>query len=231
VRYSVPPPGPRLDEQWLRKQCETRSGPYLRPFSPNVTWRDAEVFLVGENPATPIRRGCMTFDKYWNSLTTNPADFAAAYSDARKERAGSADSSETSERRKTFERALGLNCLVTNVCSYPAFPGDDVPKEHRGAKGTGYEILSALLEMVQPRAILFHGAEAAKFARRKFKIKLDFMPCQRHKTPRRSRGTRVIRSYCSLPFTSAEHVVSEKMKWTDECSYSGTRSTRPCLCA
>lgn len=128
---------------------------------------------MGENPATPIRRECMTFEEYWNSLTTNPADFAAAYSDARKKRAGSADSSATSERRKTFEGALGLNCLVTNVCSYPAFPGDDIPKEHRGAKGTGYKILSALLEMVQPRAILFHGAEAAKFAKRKFKIKLD----------------------------------------------------------
>lgn len=128
------------------------------------------MFLVGTNPATPIDRDCMAFEDYWDGLTKNPDAFEANYRDALS---SSRRSTTTTERRRAFERALGINCLVTNVSAYPATRPKCIPAQHKGPNGTGYEILSALFQIAQPRAVLFHGADAAKFAKTKFRKELD----------------------------------------------------------
>jgi len=62
-------------EDRLREICHTDAGPYLRPFAPNPEWRTAQVFVVGTNPATPLRDEFESFDAYWRGLTVDPSIF------------------------------------------------------------------------------------------------------------------------------------------------------------
>ncbi len=71
------PTSPEADdfEVRLRELCNTAMGPYLRPFAPNTEWRSAQVFVVGTNPATPLRDEFASFDTYWHGLTVDPSVF------------------------------------------------------------------------------------------------------------------------------------------------------------
>lgn len=153
-------------EERLKKLCNTTSGPYLRPFSPNANWRKAPLFIVGENPATPLRDEFSSFDEYWQGLTRDPDIFLEKY--AFNHRGGT---SKTTGWVSQLTRLVGPGeCLVTNVCWYPSKPGLSVPKHDRSL---GPEYLGQLIEYCEPKVLFFHGNEACKFAENFFGTKVD----------------------------------------------------------
>ncbi len=111
------------DENWLRATCNTATGPFLRPFAPNPEWHESSVFVVGTNPATPLRDEFLSFDDYWRSLTQSPDDFQRVY--GLKHKAGQ---SKTTKRVAALLNYLSpLDILVTNVYAYPAPKPELIP--------------------------------------------------------------------------------------------------------
>jgi hypothetical protein len=94
----------------LHKLAYTTSGPYLRPFTRNASWRTARVFIVGTNPATPLRDEFDSFEAYWLALSCNPSDFEKVYLSQR-----TGKPSKTTMRIKRFESHLAdVGVLRTN---------------------------------------------------------------------------------------------------------------------
>lgn len=153
-------------EKELKAFCNQPTGPYLRPFAPNPRWQVASVFIIGTNPATPLREQFDGFDQYWTGLTQTPAIFLERY---RAEHGGSA--SKTTENVRKLEKALlPTNCLITNVSWFPAreFAGKarDMLPESR-------EWLSRLIGFCRPKVLFFHGSWARKFAFKTYRVSLD----------------------------------------------------------
>lgn len=146
-------------EHWLKQLCHTASGPYLRPFAPNPNWKQARVFIVGTNPATPLRDEFSSFSHYWDALTCDKAAFDAIYLPKRDGKA-----SRTSERATRFEQALGkLSVLRTNACALPSGRWGDLPgATRRQFLEQGREVLDALVKICRPRVILCHGKPAVE---------------------------------------------------------------------
>src|SRR4051812_11844799 len=63
------------DELWLKSKCRTDAGPYLLPFEPNSTWKQATVFIVGLNPIESFRHEFASYDHYWHALTKDVEEF------------------------------------------------------------------------------------------------------------------------------------------------------------
>lgn len=157
-------------EAWLRKACQTADGPYLRPFAPNPYWKSARVFVVGTNPATPLRKEFASFEKYWEALTLDKAAFEAVYLSKREGKA-----SKTSIRAARFEQALDpLPVLRTNACALPSIRWGDLPTstQHRYL-AQGKDVLHALVEICRPSAIVCHGKAATDVISSLFSVPLD----------------------------------------------------------
>ncbi len=143
----------------LKDWCNTENGPYRRPFAPNIDWESATVFVVGTNPATPMRDQFGTFEEYWRGLTEDPDLFLCRYRAAH-----SGGTSRSTANAKHLIESLGpLNVLVTNVVWYPVAKKGDIPgKEWE----FGSEWLMKLVEHVQPKAMLCHGKDAETFGKK-----------------------------------------------------------------
>lgn len=142
----------------LKSWCETPLGePFLRPFAPNADWKGAEVFIIGTNPATPLRDEFPSFNAYWNGLTVDRQLFDKEY-----ERKHGGGSSMTSVRVGDLVKALRpINCLVTNASWIPA----SSPKSISGAQWKqGTECLKALVRYCRPKVLFCHGSKARAFA-------------------------------------------------------------------
>lgn len=146
-------------ESQLRRLSNTSLGPYLRPFTPDARWRDARVFVVGTNPATPLRDEFGSFDAYWDALTSDPAAFEAVY---RAQRGGK--SSRTAGRIECFAAPLkDAGVLRTNAAALPSGRWKTLsPNVRREQLVLGQEILRALVEICRPLAILSHGQEGVQ---------------------------------------------------------------------
>ncbi|WP_312165396.1 hypothetical protein [Massilia timonae] len=157
-------------EAFLRESARTASGPYLRPFTPAAGWRTARVFVVGTNPATPLRDEFASFDEYWHALTTDPASFDAVY---RAHRGGK--SSKTTARIARFEAPLrDVGVLRTNACALPSRRWLDLrAAERRSQLENGLLVLRALVAICRPAAILAHGSEGVRAVSRLFGVPLD----------------------------------------------------------
>ena len=142
-------------EAWLKKECNTASGPYLRPFTPNKKWCDAEVFVIGSRPATPLRDEFDNFDEYWKELTLCSKRFNDVYS--REHNTG--ESKTTGNRRiLTGHRHLrNVNVLVTNVCWVPVKGTKRLSKPEIKL---GKERLERLYDHLQPKIIFAYGQPA-----------------------------------------------------------------------
>lgn len=153
-------------EAQLREICDTPSGPYLRPFRPNAAWKNATVFIVGSNPATPLREQFRSFDEYWDSLTRHPAVFDKAYAAARD-----GEDSKTTKRVKELCSGLqGVNHLVTNAAPYPIAHDERVPSAQWNI---GEQIFTLLLSQCEPQAIFAHGSKAQRLVEQVFGVSLD----------------------------------------------------------
>lgn len=154
----------------LRRLAQTTSGPYLRPFTPDAAWRSARVFIVGTNPATPLRDEFGSFDEYWHALTCDPAAFNAVYLAKR-----SGKPSKTTARVKCFEKPLtGMGVLRANACALPSRRWSELSAgERREQLRIGLQILRALVEICRPTAILAHGKEGVRAVSTLFASPLD----------------------------------------------------------
>lgn len=152
----------------LKNACETETGPYLRPFVTNRNWNKAQVFVIGTNPATPLRDEFDSFEDYWNSLTKEPARFEEIYSAQHT----SGASKSTRRSRFLLEQLQPLNVLVTNAMIYPAKRPKYIPnKAYQRTIGIGSFMF--LSSVCKPRAILFYGSEAIRLCRTALGIDLD----------------------------------------------------------
>ena len=159
------------DERWIKSKCHTTKGPYLQPFAPNPSWRNAEVFIVGLNPITSFREEFDSFDHYWQSLTSEPELYEKTQQ--AKYLKQEAARSRTSLRIAELTKHLSpLNTLVTNVFSYPSTNPSLIPQQYR-REPVHERIISRLLVVCKPKVLLFHGAEARKFASMYFSVQLD----------------------------------------------------------
>lgn len=157
-------------EAFLRQLAETASGPYLRPFTPDAAWRQARVFIVGTNPATPLRDEFASFDVYWHALTRDPASFEAVY----RARHGGKTSKTTARigRFATPLRSVGV--LRTNACALPSERWSDLAAPERRAQlANGLLILRALVAICRPAAILAHGKEGVRAVSQLAGVALD----------------------------------------------------------
>jgi hypothetical protein len=157
-------------EALLRRLAHTPSGPYLRPFTPDTNWRTARVFIVGTNPATPLRDEFGSFDEYWHGLTCDPTAFEAVYLAKR-----SGKVSKTTARAKRFEAPLsGTGVLRANACALPSRRWSELPAGVRREQlENGRQILRALVEICRPAAILAHGKEGVRAVSTLFATPLD----------------------------------------------------------
>jgi hypothetical protein len=152
-------------EEWLKDICNTASGPYLRPFAPNRKWREAEVFIVGKCPATPLRDEFESFDAFWESLTRLPDDFYRVY---RKKHKGG--ESNTTGRINLLKGLLHpLSVLVTNATPYPA-----CGRLTAWERQIGQIVFEQLVLTARPRAYLFHGGPALGLANDFFRLDLSW---------------------------------------------------------
>lgn len=159
------------DEDWIKRKCHTAKGPYLQPFAPNPNWRNAEVFIVGLNPVTSFREEFDSFDYYWRALTTEPELYERTQEVKylKQEPARSRTSLRISE---LIGHLAPLNTLVTNIFSYPSTNPSLIPQRYK-REPVHERIISRLLVACKPKVLLFHGAEARKFASMYFSVKLD----------------------------------------------------------
>lgn len=149
----------------LKTECRTASGPYLRPFAPNPAWDSAEVFIIGENPATPLRDEFDSFDQYWEGLTADPAVFQRVYRGFH-----SGGSSKTSSLVSLLIEALApVNVLVTNVSWYPASRFKHIPRWEKRRS----DRLDDLIAHCRPKVLFAHGRRARKFVSKRFGATLD----------------------------------------------------------
>lgn len=160
--------GAAADDAYLRKLCNTRHGPYLRPFAPNPKWAAARIFIVGTNPATPMRQEYESFEEYWDSLTRNSEAFERHYRE--QHRSGQ---SKTTRRRRAFEERLNpINILTTNGMIYPARRSKEIPDKDEQRR-IGACCFRYLLGVCKPSSILFHGSEAVRLAEEELGVTLD----------------------------------------------------------
>jgi hypothetical protein len=158
--------GNTMLEKQLKRICNSISGPYLRPFAPNRDWQNATCIIVGENPATALRDEFATFEDYWRGLTVDPDVFNRKYAAVRNGR-----SSKTSQGVAGLTQLLApANCLVTNICWYPAKTYRKAPLHERKL---GKERLTKLIEFCKPKVLFFHGAKSSAFAEMYYGITLD----------------------------------------------------------
>ncbi|MXZ70852.1 MAG: hypothetical protein F4Z04_05005 [Acidobacteria bacterium] len=162
----------------LRELCNTPEGPYLRPFAPNPKWAEARIFIVGTNPATPLRREFDSFDEYWDSLTRNPESFYRHYS----EKHDSGQSRTTARRRRFEEKLKPINVLVTNAMIYPAPRKKRIPNKAEQRR-IGIRCFQLLFGVCRPSSVLFHGADATRLAEEAFGGTLNpYLPIDRQDT-------------------------------------------------
>jgi hypothetical protein len=163
-------------ETELMAFCNRPIGPYLRPFSPNPDWQTASVFIIGTNPATPLRDQFNEFDQYWTGLTQTPCIFWDRY---KAEHPGG-DSKTTANVKKLLKELSPTNCLVTNVSWFPAktFDGDA-----KAALAASSKMLKGLIGFCAPKVLFFHGRWARRFALESYGVSLDCCapPQEQHK--------------------------------------------------
>lgn len=155
-------------ESALRTICNTETGPYLRPFAAHSKWQAAKGFIVGTNPATPLRGQFDSFDDYWNSLTCDTDRFEEKY---RAEHHGG--TTKTTKRTRFLKGLLEPeNILIANAIAFPAPKKSSIPRI-REQERIGTQILQLLLDICRPRVIFFHGVPAVQAAFRVFDVELD----------------------------------------------------------
>ncbi|MBC8738571.1 hypothetical protein F6X40_17575 [Paraburkholderia sp. UCT31] len=154
-------------EEELKAYCHSETGPYLRPFTGNRNWKTASVFIIGTNPATPLRDEFEDFESYWEGLTGNTEQFRKTY--AAKH---SGQESKTSGNVRLLKSLIGEeHCLVTNRCWHPTASVRELSSRQKTQHET---FLRRLIEFCRPKVLFVHGQDGGiAFVERTYEISLD----------------------------------------------------------
>ncbi|SAL81176.1 uracil-DNA glycosylase family protein [Caballeronia telluris] len=161
-------PAPCSFEVDLRDHCDTPAGvPYLRPFSRNRNWKTASVFIIGDNPSTPLRNEFDDFDDYWTALTQNIEKFDDAYKSKRLD----GKATRTTLNTKKLSNLIGPeHCLVTNTCWVPTPESDTISAPERRRDQAQ---LKKLIGFCRPKVLFVYGSKAIEFANKAYNLTLD----------------------------------------------------------
>lgn len=148
-------------------------GEYLRPWmTTNTQPQTCKVWLIGANPAKTFPASLVgPFDDYIDALfNRNGKSIRELYDEIT---GGRASPTRRNLDRATAELAIhGIHeVLETNLNCYPTRMSADLndPTRHEG-RDRGEQILSMMLETIQPQVIWLHGSGAQKgFCRRYLK--------------------------------------------------------------
>jgi hypothetical protein len=122
-----------------------------RPFVCDGSPLEAQVFVVGLNPATTLRED---FWSFWNdSAGFDRRSFDLKYGAVRPKKSGNRPRIEAITR--AFPRG---QCLETNIYSSPTKSG---PMIKANQKRTA--VFEQLIAMVQPKALFIHGAPTYRY--------------------------------------------------------------------
>ncbi len=138
----------------------------LRPFVCNGSPLACEVFIVGLNPASPMKTN---FWEFWDSATgfdkERWLDVYVAERAARPLKPGKTRRNVVSNSRRVIEwmiSSLGpIRCLETNIYSAASEEIRDLDRERRITAPFDF-----LLERIKPRVLVVHG-DAIKHVRRR----------------------------------------------------------------
>jgi len=159
-------------EAGLRKLMETQQSivgadKQLRPFVCAGNPLECEAFIIGTNPATPMR------GNWWNYLDKKTGYFdKTKFEDDYKKQRNDQDKSDSSNTRGRINlavtAALPVRCLETNVYSIATPDEDDLEEVVDGLEASNKNIdltviLKYLIESIHPKIVLAHGGIAKKF--------------------------------------------------------------------
>jgi hypothetical protein len=138
------------------------NGQYPRPWMTDlINPLDAEVFIVGRNPARTYDASMLSHEPRLDSLfNRNGLSCRALYDEL-------VDPSPTRRNIDVLQRLLteaGVDrVLETNViCNSSPMSADLGSLEHTGERAAGKAVLRMLLDSVRPRLLITHGAATAR---------------------------------------------------------------------
>ncbi|MGO4478705.1 hypothetical protein AB4Z32_20860 [Massilia sp. 2TAF26] len=146
-------------EQSIAQATRPLNGQLPRPWMTDlVDPLSAQVFILGRNPARSYDASLVTHERHLDALfNRNGASCRALYD----ELAGPASPTRHNVDllRNLLEQAGVHSVLETNVICYASSMSADLSKpEHRGGRAAGQAIFRYLLEAIQPRVVIAHGA-------------------------------------------------------------------------
>lgn len=150
----------------LKNACKPIDGSdvYFRPFISKGNPQDSKIFLVGVNPATPIKTKEIDLESYTNLLMDYQL-FHERYLDLR----GTAGVSRTRMGILEFVRWISsytnTPVLETNVITYPTKSIKELKrfnKENPKGYNKATNIFVSLLKEIEPSIIILHGANTVR---------------------------------------------------------------------
>lgn len=149
-------------EKTIRALTREINGQYPRPWMTDMTDpSSAQVFVVGYNPASAYSSDSVDHERFLDGLFNRSGEGCRAFY---------SEMTHTSPTRGNIEMftdklvAKGIeDILETNIVCYGAGKKKYLTlPEHAGGKERGIEIFRTLLQEIQPKAVVVHGAGVAK---------------------------------------------------------------------
>lgn len=138
------------------------TGGYLRPWMTVGDPVDSDVLLVGANAATPIAADAVDRDDYIQALLKGGAALRHLYDRVRGAR-GPSPTRRNIDRTTSILTAHGVRGVMeTNVWALPTASLADLAKANPTIRRASQSVLTGLLSIVRPRAVVVHGAAATR---------------------------------------------------------------------
>ncbi len=157
-----------ITREKLKAWCEPilNGKAYYRPFICNGDLSNADIFLAGINPATPIYSEEMDIDEYMD-LLLDYNKFMELYKSLRLQKEKD-EMSRTRKGMKSFIDYLKVHTkssvLETDIIPYPTENIKLLKQEPREIIERGKEIFYEIVMEFQPRLIIFYGKKSVEHA-------------------------------------------------------------------
>ncbi len=144
-------------EKLVRELTEGINGQYPRPWMTDMqNPSSAKVFVVGYNPAKPYRVDLVNYERHIDALFNRNGERCRDFYQEVTEESPSRGVIEAFTAKLALH---GVSAVIeTNVVCYASGSKSDLRAiEHSGGKERGTAIFRALVEHIQPKAIVVHG--------------------------------------------------------------------------
>lgn len=159
-------------ETLARRLTTAINGQYPRPWMTDLTNpAEAEVFVVGYNPATAYEVGTVKYERHLNALFNRNGESCRRFYAELTPGTPSRDNIEMFTQKLAQTGVVSV--IETNVVCYATKSKSDLSKpEHAGGEERGIEIFRALIGEIRPKAIVVHGKGVSE----KFRKALNLPP-------------------------------------------------------